>query len=185
MGRLIYGALCSLDGYTEDASGSFDWAAPDEEVHAFVNDLERPVGTYLYGRRMYETMSAWETMPTGPDESPATNDYAAIWRNAAKVVFSSTLKNVQTPKTRIERVFVPEDVAKLKANEEVVSIGGPALAVSAFEAGLIDEVYLFLQPVSVGGGKRALPTSFTVGLQLLEQRRFESGVVYLKYAVNR
>lgn len=185
MGQLIYGALCSLDGYTEDATGNFDWAAPDEEVHAFVNDLERPVQTYLYGRRMYETMSAWETMPTGPDEPPAMNDYAAIWRKASKVVYSSTLAQVTTPRTRIEQRFMAEDVARMKAAADLISIGGPNLAVSAFRAGLVDEIYLFVHPVSVGDGKPALPTGFAVHLALLEQQRFESGVVYLRYRVIR
>lgn len=186
MGRLVYGALCSLDGYTEDPDGRFDWATPDEEVHAFVNELERPVGTYLYGRRMYETMAAWETMPTGPDESPAVTDYATLWRRATKVVYSTSLREAPTAHTRIERVFDADAVARLKRQSVAdLSIGGPTLAAGAFAAGLIDELYLIVQPVSVGGGKPALPPGLRLRLNLLDELRFGCGAVYLRYAVGR
>lgn len=186
MGRLVYGALCSLDGYTEDPDGRFDWATPDEEVHAFVNELERPVGTYLYGRRMYETMAAWETMPTGPDASPAVTDYATIWRRATKVVYSTSLREARTAHTRLERVFDADALARLKQQSvEDLSIGGPTLAAGAFAAGLIDELYLIVQPVSVGGGKPALPPGLRLRLNLLDELRFGCGAVYLRYAVGQ
>ena len=170
MGRLIYSAICSLDGYIEDAHGKFDWAAPDEEVHTFINELERPVGTYLYGRRMYETMVAWETVDSHP--------YAEIWRAAEKVVYSRTLDSVASARTRIEREFDPDEVLRLKEAGDV-SIGGPGLAGQAIGEGLVDEYHLFFVPVLVGGGKRALPDGVRTELELLAERRFDSGVVYL------
>lgn len=184
MAHLIYTALASLDGYIEDPSGRFDWAAPDEEVHRFVNDLERPAGTHLYGRRMYETLTVWETDPSLAAESPLLSDYADIWQAADKIVYSRTLEAVPTRRTRIERSFNPEAVRRLK--EEAgrdIAIGGPTLAAQAFQAGLIDECRLFLVPIVVGGGKRALPHGVRLELELLEERRFGNGTVYLRYRV--
>jgi dihydrofolate reductase len=183
MAKLIYSALASLDGYTADADGNFDWAAPDEEVHAFVNDLERPVGTYLYGRRMYETMAVWETMPLA-GEPDVMRDYAAIWRAADKVVYSRTLAEVSTSRTRLEREFEADAVRRMKAEaERDISIGGPELAAQAIEAGLVDELQLFLTPVIVGGSKHALPTTAKVHLELRDLRRFGNGTVYLHYEI--
>jgi dihydrofolate reductase len=181
--RLIYSAIASLDGYTADASGSFEWAAPDAEVHAFVNDLERDAGTYLYGRRMYETMAVWETMDVAA-EPPPMRDYAEIWRAADKVVYSRTLAEASTPRTRIEREFEPDAVRKMKAAAgRDLSIGGPGLAAHALRAGLVDELQLFLVPAIVGGGTRALPDGVRLDLELLDARRFASGVVYLRHGV--
>jgi dihydrofolate reductase len=184
MARLIYSAIASLDGYVADEDGRFDWSAPDEEVHAFVNDQERPIGTYLYGRRMYDVMAVWQTMPDGPDEPPAIHDYAAIWRAADKVVYSRTLEAPRTPRTRIEREFDAGAVRALKeAAAADLSIGGPALAAEALRAGLVDEVHLFLSPVVVGGGNAALPNGLRVRLELLDERRFGNGVVHVAYAI--
>ena len=181
MARLIYAAICSLDGYVEDEAGKFDWAAPDAEVHGFVNDLERPIGIYLYGRRMYETMVYWETAPADSGAAE-TRDYAEIWRAAEKVVYSRSLESASSGRTRIEPEFDPEAVRQLKAAAETdVSIGGAELAGQALHAGLIDEVQLFLNPVIVGGGKAALPADLRLGLELVDHRRFEGGVVYLRY----
>src|SRR5437588_7719462 len=156
--RLIYSAITSLDGYVADEHGNFDWAAPDEEVHRFVNDLERPVGTYLYGRRMYEVMAYWETANTLAGQPPVGRDFAEIWRAADKVVYSKTLEGASTARTRIERDFDPEAVRQLKASaDRDLSVGGPELAAQAIKAGLVDEYQLFLTPILVGGGKRALP----------------------------
>jgi dihydrofolate reductase len=183
MANLIYSAIASLDGYVADADGSFDWAAPDEEVHAFVNDLERPVGTYLYGRRMYEVMSYWHTAPTDPAQHPVARDFAEIWRAADKVVYSRTLASVSTPRTRLERDFDPEAVRALKAGaDRDISVGGPELAGQAIAAGLVDECHLFLSPVVVGGGTPALPDGVRWPLDLLGERRFGNGVVHLHYA---
>jgi dihydrofolate reductase len=179
VGRLIYSAIASLDGYTVDADGRFDWSMPDEEVHAFVNDLERPVGTHLYGRRMYDVLVVWETMD---DPAPVARDFAQIWRAADKVVYSTTLEEVSSARTRIERAFEPDAVRALKAEATSdLSIGGPTLAAHAFAAGLVDEIQLFLSPVIVGGGTRALPDDVRLGLELLEDRRFGNGVVFLRY----
>ena len=184
MGRLIYSAIASLDGYVEDAEGKFDWAAPDDEVHAFVNDLERPVGTHLYGRRMYEVMAWWETVHTGADSEPVMRDFAEIWRAADKIVYSTTLQAVSSARTQIVRDFDPEAVRRLKAAaERDLSIGGPHLAAAAFRAGLVDECHLFLVPIVIGGGTRALPDGVRVELELLAERRFESGVVHLHHRV--
>ena len=181
MARLIYSAIVSLDGYTEDESGDFGWGAPSEEVHAFVNDLERPVGTYLYGRRMYETMLAWETWDTSAP-SAATRDFAEIWRAADKVVYSRSLEQVSSERTRLERSFDPDAVRRLKAGaDRDLTIGGPELASQAFAAGLVDECQLFLSPVIVGGGKRGLPAGVRQSLDLVDERRFASGVVFLHY----
>ena len=184
MAKLIYSALASLDGYIEDESGSFDWAAPDAEVHAFVNDLERPVGTDLYGRRMYETMVYWETAQTA-GQPPHIREYAEIWQAADKVVYSRTLETVSSARTRLERDFDAEKVRQLKAAaERDLSVGGPGLAAQAIKAGLVDEIQLFVAPVVVGGGKLAMPGGVRVGLELLDERRFGSGMVYLRYRVD-
>jgi len=162
--------------------GKFDWAAPDEEVHSFINDLEREVGTYLLGRRMYETMMVWETDPDLAADSPLTHDYAEIWQAANKIVYSRTLETVSTRKTQLERTFDRESIRQLKeAVEQDISIGGPELAAHAFRAGLIDECHLFLTPIIVGGGKPSLPDDVRIELELLEERRFRSGVVFLRY----
>jgi dihydrofolate reductase len=182
MSKLIYSAITSLDGYINDENGNFDWAAPDEEVHRFVNDLGRPVGTYLLGRRMYDTLAVWETMPTGGDQSPVIVDFAGIWRAADKVVYSRTLDTVATARTRIERDFDPEAVRRLKASADAdLSVGGPGLAANAFRAGLVDECQLFLSPIVVGGGTPSLPDKVRLELELLDERRFGNGVVYLHY----
>jgi dihydrofolate reductase len=179
MANLIYTAIGSLDGYFEDEQGKFDWAAPDEEVHAFVNDLERPVGTYLYGRRMYETMAYWET---DDDRPPVYQDYAQIWRAAEKVVYSRTLQTVSSERTRIERDFDTVAIKRLKENSRSdITIGGADLAGQAIAEGLVDECQLFLGPVLVGGGKRALAAGVHAELGLLDERRFRNGVVYLHY----
>jgi dihydrofolate reductase len=186
VGRLIYSTIASLDGYVADADGNFDWAAPDEEVHAFVNELERPVGTYLYGRRMYETMVFWETVSTGPEQEPVMRDFAEIWRAADKVVYSRTLEEASSARTRIEREFDPDSVRPLVATASGdVAIGGPALAAHAFEVGLVDECQVFLAPVVVGAGKRSLPKGVFARLELLDQHRFDSGFAYLRYGARR
>jgi dihydrofolate reductase len=182
MAKLISSAIASLDGYTADADGRFDWARPDDAVHRLVNDLERPLGTYLYGRRMYEVMLAWETMDTGPAQPAAMRDFAQIWRAADKVVYSRTLEAVTTARTRLERDFDPEAVRQLKATaERDISVGGPELAGEAFRAGLVDELHLFLCPIVVGGGTRALPDGVRLELELVAERRFAGGVVHLHY----
>jgi dihydrofolate reductase len=182
MAHLIYSAISSLDGYIEDREGSFDWAAPNEEVHKFINDLERPAGTYLLGRRMYETMMVWETDPALAAESPLLRDYAEMWQAADKIVYSRTLAAVSTRRTRLERTFDPEAIRQLKqAAEQDILIGGPELAAHAFRAGLVDECQLFLTPIIVGGGKPSLPDDVRLELELLEERRFVSGVVFLRY----
>jgi len=182
MAKLIYSAITSLDGYVADDQGNFDWAAPDEEVHGFVNELERPVGTYLYGRRMYEVMVTWETMDTRADQPPVSQDFTKIWQAADKVVYSKTLETVSSARTRIERDFDPEAVRQLKASSERdITVGGPELAAQAIRAGLVDEFQLFVTPVVVGGGKKALPDDVHLKLELLDERRFGSGVVHLRY----
>jgi dihydrofolate reductase len=182
MGKLIYSPIASADGYVEDAAGSFDWAAPDEEVLRLVNDLERPVGTYLYGRRMYETMLYWETALTVPGQPPSVREFAGIWQAAEKIVFSKTLKAVPSARTRLERNFDPGMVGQLKsATGHDMTVGGAELAGQAIKAGLVDELQLFLVPVIVGGGKRALPNGVRSDLELLDTQRFASGAVYLRY----
>lgn len=176
---LIYSSIASLDGYTADAEGKFDWAEPDAEVFALLNDLERGVGTYLYGRRMYELLVYWETASV-EDQSPVVQDWAGIWRAADKIVYSTTLQTVSSARTRIESRFDPEAVRELKERGDV-SIGGPNLAASAIRAGLVDEYQLFVQPVVVGGGTAVFPDGVREGLELVDQRRFASGVVYLCY----
>src|SRR5919204_957997 len=177
--KLIYLTIASLDGYVEDENGKFDWAEPDEEVHAFINDLARPVGTHLYGRRMYETMAAWESVA---DERPVIQDFAEIWRAAEKVVYSRSLESVSSARTRIERNFDPEEIRRLKEGARAdITVGGSDLAGQAINAGLVDEYRLFLAPVLVGGGKRALPDGVRVELELLDVQRFAGGVVFLPY----
>jgi dihydrofolate reductase len=179
--RLIYTAITSLDGYVADREGNFDWAAPDEEVHAFVNDLERPLGTHLYGRRMYEVMVAWETMQVA-DQPEAIRDYQEIWKATDKIVYSRTLETASSARTRMERDFDPEAVRRLKAAaERDISVGGPDLAGQAIKAGLVDEYHLLIAPVVVGGGTASLPTNVHLKLELLDERRFKSGVVHLHY----
>jgi dihydrofolate reductase len=182
MAKLIYSAITSLDGYVADEDGKFDWAAPDEEVHRFVNDLERPVGTYLYGRGMYDVMVPWETPHTFADESPVTQDYAEIWQAADKIVYSRTLEKAASARTQIERDFDPEAIAQMKASAgRDITVGGPHLAAQAIKAGLVDELHLFLTPIVVGGGKQSLPDDVRLKLELLDERRFGNGVVHLHY----
>jgi dihydrofolate reductase len=182
MAKLIYSAITSLDGYIADEDGKFDWAVPDDEVHTFVNDLERPVGTYLYGRRMYEVMVGWETADTLADQRPVMRDFAAIWQAADKVVYSRTLETVASARTRIERDFDPEAVRQMKAAAgRDLTVGGPDLAAEAFKAGLVDECHLFLAPMVVGGGTQSLPDNVRLKLELLDERRFGNGMVHLRY----
>jgi len=182
MARLIYSVIMSLDGYVADGDGRFDWAAPDEEVHAFVNDLERPVGTYLYGRRMYETMRSWETAHTAAGQPPVALDFARIWQAADKIVYSTTLRAPATARTRIERDFDPDRVRKLKAAAgRDLTVGGARLAAQAIAAGLVDEYQLFVVPAVVGGGTRSLPAQVRLNLALADEHRFGSGVIYLCY----
>jgi dihydrofolate reductase len=179
MAKLIYSSITSLDGYVADDDGNFDWAEPDEEVHRFFNDLERPVGTYLYGRRMYEVMVAWETVAGQP---PVIQDFAEIWRAADKVVYSRTLETASSARTRLERDFDPEAVRQMKAQAgRDITVGGPGLAAQAIRAGLVDEYHLFLAPVVVGGGRPFLPDNVRLNLELLDERRFGNGVVHLHY----
>jgi dihydrofolate reductase len=186
MAKLIYSAIGSLDGYVEDASGKFEWAAPDEQVHAFVNGLERPIGTYLYGRRMYETMVFWEAVDPDGDRSAVAREFAAIWQAAEKVVYSRTLETVSSARTRIERVLDPDAIERMKQSSgSDISIGGAELAGQAIAAGLVDEMQLLLVPVLVGGGKRALPNDVRARLELLDERRFQSGAVFLRYRARR
>ncbi len=182
MAKLIYSAIMSLDGYVADEDGNFDWAEPDEEVHTFVNDLERPVGTYLYGRRMYEVMVAWETI-TLIDQAPFVRDFAEIWQAADKIVYSKTLETVSSARTRIERDFDPDAVRQMKASAGPdITVGGPDLAAQAIKAGLVDECHLFVAPIVVGGGTRSLPHNVRLKLELLDERRFGNGVVHLHYS---
>ena len=182
MARLIYSAIASADGYVEDTHGNFAWAEPDAELFGFVNELERPIGTYLYGRRMYQTMRYWETAPDLPDQPAHEQDFARIWRAADKVVFSATLPSVSTARTRLERSFDLDLIRQLKqAASRDLTVAGPTLAASALAAGLVDELQLMLLPLAVGGGKPALPAGARLGLQLLRTRTFASGAVYLGY----
>jgi dihydrofolate reductase len=182
MARLIYSGITSLDGYVADRDGNFDWAVPGNEVHAFVNDLERPVGTYLYGRRMYEVMSFWETAHAVGDEHAVEGDFAEIWRAADKIVYSTTLETVSSARTRIEREFDPEAVRQLRASAgRDLTVSGPHLAAQAINAGLVDEIHLFVTPVVVGGGTQFLPDDARLNLELMAERRFANGMVYLAY----
>jgi dihydrofolate reductase len=185
MGNLIYSAITSLDGYIADEDGNFGWGEPDEEVHAFVNDLERSIGTHLYGRRLYEVMAAWETMNT-PEQPPVIRDFAEIWQAADKIVYSRTLPSPSSARTRIEREFEPDAVRELKrAVDADLLVGGPNLAAHAFEAGLVDECQFFVAPMIVGGGKRFLPDKLRQKLELTDERRFGNGMVHLRYRIPR
>jgi dihydrofolate reductase len=186
MAKLIYAVIMSLDGYIADENGNFDWAEPDAEVHAFVNDLERQVGTYLYGRRMYETMAVWQTLDTGDDQESVWRDYADIWRSADKIVYSRTLDRVFTPRTQLERTFEPDAVRHMKRSAaRDIAIGGSDLAAQAIRAGLVDAYQLFLVPIIIGSGKQALPDGFRQTLELLDERRFGGGMIYLHYSFQR
>lgn len=186
MARLIYSALASLDGYIADEDGRFDWAMPDEEVHDFVNTLTEPIGLHLYGRRMYEVMVAWETMPLD-DEPAVIGDFARLWRKADKIVYSRTLEAVSSARTELVRTFDPDALREKKkeAAGSDISIGGAGIAAEAIRAGLVDELLLFVSPVVVGGGTRALPDGVRWPLALVEERRFGNGVVYLRYETRR
>jgi dihydrofolate reductase len=182
MAELIYAVITSLDGYVADEDGNFDWAVPDEEVHTFINDLERPIGSYLYGRRMYEVMVGWETAHTLADQPPFTLDFADIWQAADKIVYSKTLETASSARTRIERDFNPEAVRQMKASlGRDITVGGPDLAAQAIKAGLVDECHLFVAPIVVGGGKRFFPDNVRLKLELLDERRFGNGMVHLRY----
>jgi dihydrofolate reductase len=186
MASVIYSAICSLDGYVADREGNFAWAAPDEEVHAFVNERERAVGTHLLGRRMYEVLVFWETAGADPDLPPVEREYAEIWSATDKIVYSRTLTTVATARTRLERELEPGAVRRLAEQaERDVSVGGPELGAAALRAGVVDEVLLFVCPVVVGGGHPALAPDLRLDLELLDERRFRGGVVYLRYAVRR
>jgi dihydrofolate reductase len=179
---LIYSAIASLDGYIADSNGNFDWAAPDDEVHAFVNDLERTIGTFLYGRRMFEVMAFWDARGLLADNSAVIRDFAEIWQAADKIVYSTTLQTVSTARTRVERDFDLESIRRMKAAARSdITVGGAGLAALAIRLGLVDELQLFLHPIIVGGGTRALPDNASVKLELQDERRFANGVVYLKY----
>jgi dihydrofolate reductase len=186
MAKLIYSMITSLDGYIADEDGKFDWAAPDEDVHLFVNELERSVGTYLYGRRMYEVMVQWETASDDPGQPAFAREYAEIWKAADKIVYSKTLETVASERTRIVRAFDPEVVSRAKETaERDISVGGPNLAAHAIRTGLVDEYHLFITPVVVGGGTAALPDGVRLGLELLDERRFGNGVVHLRYRTDQ
>jgi dihydrofolate reductase len=179
--KLIYSGIMSLDGYVADEDGNLDWSVPDEEVHTFVNDLERPVGTYLYGRRMYEVMLGWETI-TLADQPPFMREFAEMWQAADKIVYSRTLETVSSARSRIERDFDPEAVRRMKATAgRDITVGGPHLAAQAIKAGLVDEWHLFVTPMVVGGGTQFLPDDVRLKLELLDERRFGNGVVHLRY----
>jgi dihydrofolate reductase len=186
MAKLVYTAITSLDGFTADADGDFEWGAPDTEVLTFINDLERGFGTHLYGRKMYETMVFWEPLDATRDLSPADQDFARIWRAATKVVYSKTLEGTSSARTRIERALDPGEVRRMKETSgHDISIGGPNLAGQAMAAGLVDEVHLFITPLTVGGGKPALPDNFHCAVELLGMDRFAGGVVHLHYRIKR
>jgi dihydrofolate reductase len=182
MAKLIYWANASLDGYIEDQDGKFDWSEPNEEVHTFINDLQRKIGTQLYGRRMYETMVVWEDPRLVADQPAYMGDYAEIWKGSDKIVYSRTLDKVSSARTRLEREFDPEAVRELKGSaEQDLVMGGHELAAQAFRAGLVDECFVFLSPIVVGTGKPAFPEDLRIGLELLEERRFDDGTVFLHY----
>lgn len=182
MAKLIYSTITSLDGYVADVDGNFEWAVPDKEVHTFINDLARQFGTYLYGRRMYEVMVGWESAHTRADQPPFMQEFAQIWQAADKIVYSKTLKAISSARTRIERDFDPEAVRQMKARAgRDILVGGPDLAAQAIKAGLVDEWHLFVAPIVVGGGKQTLPSNVHLKLELLDERRFEGGMVHLHY----
>jgi dihydrofolate reductase len=181
MAKLIYSALESLDGYIADQDGKFDWAEPDGEVHTFINDLMRTIGTYLYGRRIYEVMVAWETLDLA-DQPPHMQEFAHMWRHADKIVYSKTLEAASSAKTRLERDFDPEAVRRMKVTERRdLAVAGPTLAAQAFQAALVDECQLFIAPIVVGGGIQSLPDNVRLKLELLDERRFGNGMIYLRY----
>jgi len=184
--KLIYSFLASLDGYIADDAGRFEWAAPDEEVLDFINDLERDVGTYLYGRTMYEMMTGWESDPAVAGQSPKSAEFAEVWQAAEKIVFSHSLEAVSTKRTRLERGFDPDLVRTIKAEAaRDLNISGADVAASAWHAGLIDECHVFVAPMLVGGGKRMFPDDLRQPLELLDESRFGNGMVFLRYAVRR
>ncbi len=186
MANLIYSAIASLDGYIADVDGKFDWAEPDDEVHAFINDLDRPIGTYLLGRRMYEVLVYWEDPPALDQQPSYVQEFAQIWQAAEKIVYSRTLETVSTARTRIERHFDPEAIRQLKAqSERNITVGGPDLAAQAIRAGLVDEYELFVVPVVVGAGKQVLPSNACIELELLDERRFRNGTVFLHYCTRK
>ena len=186
MANLIYSAIASLDGYIADVDGKFDWAEPDDEVHAFINDLDRPIGTYLLGRRMYEVLVYWEDPPALDQQPSYVQEFAQIWQAAEKIVYSRTLETVSTARTRIERHFDPEAIRQLKAqSERNITVGGPDLAAQAIRAGLVDEYELFVVPVVVGAGKQFLPSNARIDLELLDERRFRNGTVFLHYCIRK
>ncbi len=182
MAKLIYFTPTSLDGYIADETGNLDWSAPDEEAFAFITDLERPIGMYLYGRKMYETMAVWETPEVIPGLTPAMLDFARVWQAADKIVYSKSRETVSTPKTRLEREFHPQVVRELKAQSPLdISVAGPTLAAHAIRTGLVDEYHLLVVPTMLGGGTRVLPSNVRIRLDLLDERRFANGMVYLRY----
>ena len=184
MAKLIYISNVSLDGFIEDEHGSFDWTPPSNEVFAFITDLVRPIGTHLYGRRLYETMAVWETDPALAAQSEPMADFARVWQAADKIVYSTTLDAVSTTKSRLDRRFDPDSIRRTKADaSRDLTVGGPNLAAHAFRAGLVDECQLFIYPVIVGGGKPSLPSGLRAKLELLDQRRFDSGVVYVRHRI--
>ena len=186
MANLIYSAIASLDGYIADVDGKFDWAEPDDEVHAFINDLDRPIGTYLLGRRMYEVLVYWDDPPALDQQPSYVQEFAQIWQAAEKIVYSRTLETVSTARTRIERHFDPEAIRQLKAqSERNITVGGPDLAAQAIRAGLVDEYELFVVPVVVGAGKQFLPSNARIDLELLDERRFRNGTVFLHYCTRK
>jgi dihydrofolate reductase len=181
MAKLIYSAIASLDGYVADEEGKFGWAEPDEEVHAFVNDLSRPVGTFLLGRRMYDVLVVWENLQLA-DQPAYIRDFAEIWRAADKIVYSRTLETASSARTRIKRDFDAAAVRELKDEaERDLAVAGPTLAAEAFKAGLVDEIHLVVAPIVVGGGTQALPDNVRLELDLADERRFGNGMVSLQY----
>ena len=186
MAKLIYAMNTSLDGYINDEEGKFDWSEPDEELHRFFNELERPLGTHLYGRRLYETMSYWQDPGDLTEQPDYIRDFAEIWRNTDNVVYSRTLDSASTPRTRIERELDPAAVRRMKESAEPdLSVGGPGLAADALRAGLVDELHQVLHPIVVGGGTPWLPAGLRLELELLDERRFAGGAVHLHYRVRR
>jgi dihydrofolate reductase len=186
MAKLIYVANVSLDGCVEDAHGGLDWTEPTDEFFTFITDLVRPVGAYLYGRRMYEAMAVWEADPSLATESELRADFANVWQAADKIVYSTTLRAVSTANTRLEHHFAPDSVRDMKTSAaRDLTVGGPTLASHAFDAGLVDECHLFIHPVLVGRGKSAFPGATRAQLELLEEHRFGNGVVYLRYRTER
>ena len=181
MAKLIYFTPTSLDGYIAH-DGNFDWSTPGEEAFSYITDLHRPIGTYLYGRKEYETMAVWQTPEVVPGLTPAMLEFSRIWEAADKIVYSRSRETVSTPKTRLEREFHPQAVRELKAQSPLdISVAGPTLAAHAIRTGLVDEYHLLVVPTMLGGGKRVLPSNVCVRLDLLEERRFTNGMVYLRY----